>query len=266
MWKFGAASSLRHSTILAEQVAASQQPISHISKEWNRGLRWTPTGAEGLLSWLQGVPVTVQRPPPGLVPLHLPHRSSNLASATWHGVSRATGLYAPEPTQWAHTTAAIYCILALGRCHLTEARSISGEGSSVVIPISQVRNWLRKAETLAQGLTAGEWVSCPQMSAANPAEGLHPSFPGQRPPPPHTHLPTAMWLTAVPSRLLTCLLLETGARAETALEMWGESHALLEWTSKTVPLRPDLSGRRGMCGCVSLQLWNAIHSLFFFFF
>ena len=86
------------------------------------------------------------------------------------------------------------------------------------------------------------------------------------PPPPHTHLPTAMWLTALPSRLLTCLLLETGARAETALEMWGESHALLEWTSKTVPLRPDLSGRRGMCGCVSLQLWNAIHSLFFFFF
>ena len=236
MWKFGAASSLRHSTILAEQVAASQQPISHISKEWNRGLRWTPTGAEGLLSWLQGVPVTVQRPPPGLVPLHLPHRSSNLASATWHGVSRATGLYAPEPTQWAHTTAAIYCILALGRCHLTEARSISGEGSSVVIPISQVRNWLRKAETLAQGLTAGEWVSGPQVSAANPAEGLHPSFPGQRPPP-HTHtcLPPCDWLPCLQDFLpVFCLKLELGQRRHwkcggKAMPSWNEPPRLFPW-------------------------------------
>ena len=79
------------------------------------------------------------------------------------------------------------CIPALGRGHLTEARGLSGEGSSVVIPITQVKNQLRKAETLAQGLTAGEWVSGPQMSAANPAEGLHPSFLGSALPPPHTH-------------------------------------------------------------------------------
>ena len=129
-------------------------------------------------------------------------------------------------TNTAHPTAAIYCILALGRCHLTEARSISTEGSSVVIPISQVRNWLRKAETLAQGLTAGEWVSGPQMSAANPAEGLHPSFPGQRPPHTHTCLPLCDRLPCLQDFLpVFCLKLELG---QTALEMLGGSHALLE--------------------------------------
>ena len=60
----------------------------------------------------------------------------------------------------------------------------------------------------------GWWVGVrPLNVCCQPCWGAS-SFLSWAAPPPHTHLPTAMWPTALPSRLLTCLLLETGAWAD----------------------------------------------------
>ena len=108
----------------------------------------------------------------------------------------------------------------------------------------------------------GWWVGVrPLNVCCQPCWGASSFLSWVAPPYTHTCLPLCDRLPCLQDFLpVFCLKLELG---QTALEMLGGSHALLEWTSKAVPLRPDLSGRRGVCGCVSLQLWNAIHSLFF---
>ena len=256
----------------------------HVLAAHQSHLRWMKSGvgvdterSRGAAVMASGGACDCGKTPPGLVPLQL-HFPLDEAEAQTGQVTRLR----PHSVELSFQSHRSLCsrtniVPPLPCCYVLHPGPWTGSshwGSGPLWGGKQCRHPYHSGEEPAQkgrdtcSRPHGWWVGIrPPNVCGQPCWGASSFLPGQRPPPPHTHTcqqPNAMWPSAFKTAYLSSAW-NLGAWAEKALEMRGKSHALLECTSKSVPLRPDLSGGRGVCGCVTLQLWNTIHSLFTFY-